>query len=46
MRDYYEENWKTYQLKLTVVYFSRQVSRIRDTDIWLGYVLKKDESNI
>ena len=23
MRDYYEENWKTYQLKLTVVDFSR-----------------------
>jgi len=34
------------QLKLTVVDFSRQVSRLRDTDIWLGYVLKKDESNI
>jgi len=43
MRDYYEENWKTYQLKLTVVDFSRQISRIRDTDVWLGYVLEKDD---
>ncbi len=26
---------------LTVVDFSRQVSKLRDTDIWLGYVLQK-----
>ncbi len=28
-------------LKLSVVDFSRQVSKIRETDVWLGYVLKK-----
>lgn len=34
------------RLTLTVVDFSRQVSKIRDTDIWLGYVPEKDEPNI
>lgn len=34
------------RLNLTVVDFSRQVSKIRDTDIWLGYVLKKNGPNI
>jgi len=24
-----------------VVDFSRQISKLRDTDIWLGYVLQK-----
>jgi len=33
-------------LTLTVVDFARQTSKIRDMDIWLGYVLKKDEPNI
>jgi SAM-dependent methyltransferase len=28
-------------LNLTVVDFSRDVSKVRDTDIWLGYVLQK-----
>jgi len=28
-------------LNLTVVEFSRDISKVRDTDIWLGYVLKK-----
>jgi len=28
-------------LNLRVVEFSRDVSKVRDTDIWLGYVLKK-----
>jgi len=28
-------------LNLTVVEFSRDVSKVRDTDIWLGYVVKK-----
>ena len=27
-------------LKLTVVDYSRQMSKIRETDVWLGYVLK------
>ncbi|MBT6500465.1 MAG: class I SAM-dependent methyltransferase [Deltaproteobacteria bacterium] len=27
------------QLNLTVVDFSRQVSKIRESDVWLGYVL-------
>ncbi len=31
------------QLKLTIVEFSRQISRIRDTNVWLGYVLEKDD---
>lgn len=31
------------QLNLTVVDFSRQVSKIRETDVWLGYVLKLRE---
>ena len=30
-------------LNLSVVDFSRQVSKIRKTDVWLGYVLKKQE---
>ena len=34
------------QMKLTIVDFSRQVSRLRESDIWLGYVLRKDESTI
>ncbi|MFO7600484.1 MAG: class I SAM-dependent methyltransferase [Candidatus Desulfacyla sp.] len=29
-------------LNLTVVDFSRDVSKVRDTDIWLGYVLQKE----
>ena len=29
------------RLNLMVVDFSRQISKLRDTDIWLGYVLKK-----
>jgi len=29
------------ELNLTVVSFSRDISKVRDTDIWLGYVLKK-----
>ena len=29
------------QLNLKVIDFSRQVSKIRKTDVWLGYVLKK-----
>jgi len=28
-------------LNLTVVEFSRDISKVRDTDIWLGYVLQK-----
>jgi hypothetical protein len=28
------------RLNLTVVEFSRQVSKIRESDVWLGYVLK------
>jgi SAM-dependent methyltransferase len=34
------------RLNLTVVDFSRQTSKIRETDIWLGYVLKKNEQII
>ncbi len=34
------------RLSLTVVDFSRQTSKIRETDIWLGYVLKKNEQII
>jgi len=29
-------------LNLVVVDFSRSVSKVRDTDIWLGYVLQKE----
>ena len=29
------------KLNLTVVDFSRQVSKIRTTDVWLGYALRK-----
>jgi SAM-dependent methyltransferase len=29
-------------LNLTVMDFSRDVSKVRDTDIWLGYVLQKE----
>lgn len=28
-------------LKFTIVDFSKQVSKLRDTDVWLGYVLQK-----
>ncbi|MCD6294261.1 MAG: methyltransferase domain-containing protein [Deltaproteobacteria bacterium] len=28
------------QLNFTVVHFSRRMSKIRETDVWLGYVLK------
>jgi SAM-dependent methyltransferase len=39
LRDKFEE------LKLTIVDFSRQVSKIRGTDVWLGYVLQKNDRN-
>ena len=36
-----EELRKVFErLNLTVVEFSRQVSKIRESDVWLGYVLK------
>ena len=31
------------QLNLTVVDFSRQISKVRKSDVWLGYVLKKQD---
>jgi hypothetical protein len=34
------------RLNLTVVDFSKEVSSLRDTDVWLGYVLKKDDPTI
>ena len=32
-------------LNLTVVDFSRQTSKIRDADVWIGYVLQKNDRN-
>jgi hypothetical protein len=31
------------KINLTVVDFSRAISKIRKSDVWLGYVLKKQD---
>ena len=34
------------QVNLTVVHFSRQVSKIRESDVWVGYVLKMHSKEV
>jgi SAM-dependent methyltransferase len=34
------------EIRLSVIDFSRQISKIRNDDVWLGYVLRSDNSKI